>query len=214
MAHDDFLNAFLMELILAEEEEDSEDVDESADDDAAADTGQDGSDADAEDGDEDEKPKERTYPKAYVTRLKNEAKRAREELAELKAASDDKDKVKESKGAADKALTAQLRAQAMEHAVAMEAAKLSFADPEDAFALLDVSDIDVDDKTGKPEREDVIFALKALVKSKPYLLKGKATAAGKGDGGAKGGAPKPQSTDAKVAEQVKAYQGRGMVLVP
>jgi len=102
----------------------------------------------------------------------------------------------------------------MEHAVAMEAAKLSFADPEDAFALLDVSDIDVDDKTGKPDREDVIFALKALAKSKSYLLKGKATMAGKGDGGAKGGAPKPKSTDAMVAEQIKAYQGRGMVLVP
>lgn len=54
------------------------------------------------------------------------------------------------------------------HAIEIGAAGLKFVDPGDAFNLIDMGEIEIDEDTG--EVSGVDKALKALVKAKPYLI--------------------------------------------
>lgn len=215
---DPFLVAFLCALSGAEGDDEgaSNGAAGQGTDSVTANTGQDGSDADDEDeGDEDEGAKskdERTYSAKYVKRLKDEAKRARleKEAAEtkIKNALGDKDDDK-GKGDETAALKAALRKQALEHAVTIEAIALGFADPGDAYALVDTSEIDTNEETHEADRDDIKAALKTLLKSKPYLAKGQGKNVGDGDGGARGGTPKPQTYATLVEAKKKELVNSG-----
>lgn len=53
--------------------------------------------------------------------------------------------------------------------VRIQALKLGFTDPDDAYSLLDLSEVEFEEETGDVQGIDKL--LKALAKSKPYLLK-------------------------------------------
>jgi len=56
----------------------------------------------------------------------------------------------------------------LRHAIEIGAAGLKFVDPKDAFNLIDLGEIEIDEDTG--EVSGVDKALKALAKAKPYLI--------------------------------------------
>ena len=79
------------------------------------------------------------------------------------------------------AARAALQTERVKNAVIAEASKLGFADPDDAYTLINISEIEIDE-TGKTK--GAAEAIKKLAEAKPYLL-GKQV---KGDGV---GTPKP-----------------------
>ena len=103
----------------------------------------------------------------------------RKKLDELEAAEEERkaaqlsevEKAKKAQADAEAKAVAteeRLRTAAIRSAVAMEAARLSFYDPEDAFRLADLAEVQVADDgtvTG------VDNALKALTKAKPHLVR-------------------------------------------
>jgi len=92
---------------------------------------------------------------AIETERANEAKRASEELATLQAQ--------------NTALEQQRVDMLMRTTVVAEATRQGFFDPDDAYGLLDLSKLTVEDD----KVEGVEEALKALAKAKPYLLQAK-----------------------------------------
>jgi len=88
------------------------------------------------------------------------------------------------------------REQAIRMAAVTAAARLGFADPEDAFALLDREAIEFDD-AGTPK--NVSRLLTDLLKAKPYLGAAHARPMGSADGGARAGAPTLQEQAAEAA---------------
>jgi hypothetical protein len=87
-------------------------------------------------------------------------------------------------------------------AIERAASKAGAADPEDVFRLLDQSEFDVDDATGKLTNADKL--VDALLKAKPYL-KGKSDephARGNGAG------PKPAGNTGAYSEVVKSEEAR------
>jgi len=88
------------------------------------------------------------------------------------------------------------REQAIRMAAVTAAARLGFADPEDAFALLDREAIEFDD-AGTPK--NVSRLLTDLLTAKPYLGAAHARPMGSADGGARAGAPtlQEQAADAE-----------------
>jgi hypothetical protein len=210
------IHPFLIPFIGA----DGDEEDEEGADGTAADTGQDGSDADGDDEAEEAKPEGRTYDAKYVKRLRNEAKVLREEFTAFKkqianAGKSDDEKTKETEEqeqARVEALEGALRTKALKHATEMVAMTLDFATPSDAFALVDLSDIDVGEDY-EPDRDEIKAELKKVLKSKPYLAKSQNLDIGDADGGATGSPKKPATQDAKVAAHKKAFVDSGMVPV-
>lgn len=168
----------------------------------------------------------RTYNEAYVKRLRKEAADLRvkgtADKATIKEFEDrdksDVDKAKDS-AASDKTLRMsaeeRLQAREMTFAVGIEAGKLNFHDAEDAAALLDVTDITIDD-LGVPDREQVVEALEKLAKDKPHLVSGKSApkVEGGGDGSEKGKPKKPLTQDQQADDQEKKFLAAGMVPAP
>ena len=124
--------------------------------------------------------------KAALKAANNESAARRKKLEELEAAEEQRKSAELSEvEKAKKAQTdAEAKAQATEErfrtatirsAVAMEAARLGFYDPEDAFRLADLADVQVGED-GKVT--GVEAALKALAKAKAHLVK---TTSGGGD---------------------------------
>lgn len=68
-----------------------------------------------------------------------------------------------------KNLKTQLQDERIKNAVLTEAAKQAFADPLDAYTLVDRESLEIDDD-GKVDGKSVEAAVKALAKAKPYLL--------------------------------------------
>jgi hypothetical protein len=110
----------------------------------------------------------------------------RKKLDELEAAEEERkaaqlsevEKAKKAQADAEakaRATEERLRTSAIRSAVAMEAARLGFYDPEDAFRLADLAEVQVAED-GKVT--GVEAALKALAKAKAHLVK---TASGGGD---------------------------------
>jgi hypothetical protein len=67
------------------------------------------------------------------------------------------------------AAMAELQQERLGRSIERVAAKMGFVDPEDAFRLIDGSDIDLDD-AGRPKPASVEKAMKALAEKKPHLL--------------------------------------------
>lgn len=129
---------------------------------------------------------EKTFTQAELDRLITERlKREKEKHADyddLKKAADELKAIKESQLSETEKLTKRLaeletaktqaetraRETLIRSAVISEAAKLNFNDPDDAYRLLDLSTVKVDD-TGKVE--GAIEAVKALAESRKYLIK-------------------------------------------
>lgn len=95
------------------------------------------------------------------------------------------------------------------YALTLEATRMNFHDPADAFNNVNVADLDFDED-GTPTRKSVQKALKTLAEQKPYLVK--ETVAGSADGGARGAGP--ASFDSRVAEEEKALIERGYIPAP
>jgi hypothetical protein len=92
-----------------------------------------------------------------------EQKRKEAEMTELEKARAAVDKAEAERQAA----LQQASAMVLRSTIVAQAAALGFADPEDAYKMLDTSDLSVED--GKaPGVED---ALKSLAEAKPYLLR-------------------------------------------
>lgn len=98
----------------------------------------------------------------------------------------------------DAQATAQ-REQAIRMAAVTAAARLGFADPEDAYALLDREAIEIDD-AGTPK--NVGKLLTDLLKAKPYLGAAHARPMGSADGGARTGGP-------SLTDQIQEAQAKG-----
>jgi hypothetical protein len=129
---------------------------------------------------------EKTFTQADLDKIvKERLQREREKYAnfdELKAASDELAKIKESQLSETEKLTKKLaeletaktqaetrtRETLIRSAVISEAAKLNFNDPEDAYRLIDVAGLQLSD-TGKVE--GAAEAVKLLAESRKYLIK-------------------------------------------
>lgn len=107
--------------------------------------------------------------KALETRDLPEAERDKRELAELR----ERVKAQETRE----------RHLVLRSAVTTQAARLGFADPVDAFRLLDTDDIEFG-KDGEPK--DVDKRLADLLRAKPYLASAAARPTGSADGGQRG----------------------------
>lgn len=94
------------------------------------------------------------------------------------------------------------REQAIRMATVTAAARLGFADPEDAYALLDREAIELDD-AGTPK--NVSRLLTDLLKAKPYLGAAHARPMGSADGGARSDGP-PLDDQIKAAEADKDWK--------
>ena len=128
----------------------------------------------------------KTYDEGYVKELRaeaakhrterNEARKAVEDLttrvkgfedankSELQKLADDKARLEQELAARDRDVTER----EVKVKVTSAAAKLNIVDPDAAYLLLDLASIDAEDSQG------VTKALKALVKEKPYLIRGSA----------------------------------------
>lgn len=143
--------------------------------------GNDKSDDNKADGKGDDKPSYDELELQYLRTQKalrkanREAEQRRLELEEAKAGKKKGDEKKADDGEAEK-LKKQLadteeksRKRIIKAAVMLEASKLGFHDPADAFALADLSDIEFDEE--KDDVSGVEDALKELAKKKPHLIK-------------------------------------------
>ena len=121
-----------------------------------------------------------------------EQKRKEAELSELQKA-----QAKLAELEAEKAQnTQQLKTMRIKSAVQVQALKLGFQDPEDAYRLADLAGVEVGEDgsvTG------IDKALKALSEGRPYLLK--VQKAGDTDAGAGGGKPKKPDEAAAIARR-------------
>ncbi|KPK91515.1 MAG: hypothetical protein AMJ88_13490 [Anaerolineae bacterium SM23_ 63] len=93
-----------------------------------------------------------------------ETKRKQAEMSELEIAKEELEKASKERDRLRESRTELI----IRHAIELGATKLGFVDPGDAFTLMDMKEIEIDDETGKVEGIDK--ALKALAKAKPYLL--------------------------------------------
>jgi len=144
-------------------------------------------------------------------KLNPESKKAVEELAKLKEAEEkrkqaemtDLQKAQADKKAADERavkLTQDLETERIKNAVLAEASKANFADPQDAYAMIDRTELEID-KDGKVS--GVVEAIKALVKAKPYLVGEPNTQHFNINGGDKGRALKGASQEEVIEKKRK-----------
>jgi hypothetical protein len=155
---------------------------------------------------------------------KAEKERA-DELAKKLKAYEDKDKSKEEKLESD-LKEVQARADKAEQALSDANLRISFyesgaaaqlQDPADALKFLDLTELKPDDD-GKFKDKDVLSAVEALIKKKPYLAKGKSDdgdgSDGNGDGQASGRRTSGRRTSKdeldrqKLEEKFPALRGR------
>lgn len=193
---------------------------------------EDDSDDDADDGDEKEVGSKSSDPKVKAARdeaakSRIRAKKAEDGLASLQKRLDkieeadlsDKEKAERKAAKSEKStltLKEQLHNERVSNAILAQAARMSFTDPADAEALIDMDLVDYDeDNDGRPTPASVEKALKALAKSKPYLTSKGGT--GSGDGGGKDAADQDdgeETFDDMVEKYTKQYKDMGYVQVP
>jgi hypothetical protein len=139
-----------------------------------------------------------------------DAKKTAKRLAELEAKEKERadaeksemDKLTEAKATAEaerESARKELKAERIKNAIIAEASKLSFADPADAYTLIDLAVIEIDDQgkiSGAAE------AIKKLAEAKPYLL-GKAKQ-GDGVGTPPKGPRKKEEPDAKRVPVIRS----------
>jgi uncharacterized phage infection (PIP) family protein YhgE len=118
-------------------------------------------------------------------------KRQEEEMSELEKAQKLLAEEKQSR----EELETNFTSSNIQHAVELTAAKMDFQNPEDAYRLADLSEVEITDE-GKVE--GVEKALKDLAKSRPYLIKGKSKAP---DIDAKSGGGKTKVDDEAIARR-------------
>jgi hypothetical protein len=159
-------------------------------DDAAA---QDANNGDNDNGAQDDAGDDKPDPKvaAELRKLKRENQRLRRERNDARKATE-KDAGNEDNSDDAEALRAELETARrdaadlrLQTAVERAASALKFHDPEDALALLDRTDIDVDPDTGKVDAESVKDALAELAERKPHLVNKGGATTGSGMGGGK-----------------------------
>jgi hypothetical protein len=100
-------------------------------------------------------------------------------------------------------LLQQLRDVRTRYSVIAAAQRLGFADPGDAFRLLDQSQLEFDDK-GEPRHLDRLLG--ELLRAKPYLGNGTTRSAGSAEGGTRGGG-QAQSGRNWLSEAMAARRG-------
>jgi hypothetical protein len=83
------------------------------------------------------------------------------------------------------ALKQQLRDERTRNRIVGAAQRLGYADPSDAFRLIDRSELEYDEE-GNPKHVDKLLG--DLLRSKPYLANAAARVTGSADGGVRGGA--------------------------
>jgi len=101
-------------------------------------------------------------------------------------------------------LQGELRIERIKNAVLAAAAKASFADPLDAYAMIDQATLEIDD-AGKVTGVDE--AIKALAKAKPYLLGEPDQPEFNLNGGDKGRLPKGANLDEIKNQKRRRYRG-------
>ena len=167
----------------------------------------------------------KTFDQDYVDSIRSESAKYRKRAQEAETQIKEHDQAKMSE--IDKAqavateataevekLTNLLAAERTRNAVTLEATRMDFQDPFDALSLIDVSDLNHDEETGKPTAKSVQGALKTLVKDKPYLLKESDSGSGSADGGARGGTGE-LTQEQKIADYEKDLQAKyGTVPMP
>lgn len=196
----------LLSIFGAEDEDEGDDEEE---DDSDSDT----SSEDEEDDDDDEsESKTQSFPRAYVEKVRKEAaanrKRANDlekQLEEIQA-KDLSEKEKAEKRAKDAEANAeakekQLKALLIGSRVESVARFLEFNDPDDAAALLDLSDLETGDDD-LPTTKAIRKALRKLATDKPYLV----SDSGSGDGSHKG--PNPPADKVKARKDELISSGR------
>jgi hypothetical protein len=168
----------------------------------------------------------KVFDEKYVQDLRSESAkyRRRAQEAEAKVKEHDEAQMSELEKAQTQATESQkeieglrnlLSAERTRNAVTLEATNMKFQDPADALAMIDVSELNIDDETGKPTTKSVQGALNRLVKDKPYLV-GQVSEPdpGTADGGATGTAG-DLTRDQKIAQYEKDLQERyGSVPMP
>jgi hypothetical protein len=101
--------------------------------------------------------------KAHLAEVKTRREKDQGETVTLKT------KVSELEGKLS-AANERLRSTSLRHSVELTAAGQGFHDPRDAFGLIDLSDVEIDDE-GAFDQKLVDGKLKELAKAKPYLIK-------------------------------------------
>lgn len=153
------------------DEEDSEESDDSEDDD-------DDDDSEEEDSNEDTTRLKNALKKERAIRrtAEKDAKTAKKELArKTKKEGTTEERATESEAKATR-LAGRLRTNAVDLEITKAAQSLGFRDVDDALALVNRSDIDVDQDDDEPEdvvvdEDSVMDALKALAKKKKHLIR-------------------------------------------
>ncbi len=139
--------------------------------------------------------KERDTNKEAATKLKrlDDLEAAEKKRQEEKLSEDEKNKLKlaEAQKKATDAET-ELQEERTRNAIILEATRQNFADPDDAYNLADLAQLEHDDD-GRPTKDSVKAALEALAKAKPYLVK-LPGASGERKIGTPGGQKKPASS--------------------
>ncbi len=182
---------------------------------------------------EEDPPAEDKFSATYVEKLRaeaakhrvnaKEAKTAREaveaELAKLKQAEmSDLEKANtnlettqtdlEEAESGRTAAVADLKTERIKNAVTLAAVKAKFEDPTDALSMISQDDL-VDDE-GNIDEKLVDKALKALAKSKPYLLQ--KHSAGSGDGAGSGVPKDPDDYQGKVKKHLEHLTAGGRIV--
>jgi len=150
--------------------------------------------------------KERAANKGVAEKLKRladleaaEKKRKEAEMSEL-------DKAKAKLAEAEQKLaqqTKEMNTFRIKHAVEITAGKLGFQNPEDAYQLADLSAVEITDEGKVAGVEE---ALKALAKSRPYLLKASTTTHPNIDANTRGAGGRGELTEERKAELNQRYR--------
>ncbi len=163
--------------------------------------------------------KEIMVPISELRKVRSEAARYRKELQALKAKIEEEkrnlelSKMEETEKLRSMALKAEAEANALrnqvgqvakESAIINVASSLGFYNPKDAISLIDMDQIETDEK-GNINEEKVFELVKTLVESKPYLRKelSKAFYGPTNPAPRQGNWPKPKLTNANQIEHFK-----------
>jgi len=163
--------------------------------------------------------REVTVPISELRKVRSEAAKYRKELQSLKAKMEEEkknlelSKIEETEKLRSMAVKAEAEANALrnhvgritkESAIINAASALGFYNPKDAISLIEMDQIEVDDK-GNIDEEKVFEIVKSLGESKPYLRKelSKAFYGPTNPAPRQGNWPKPRLTNANQIEQFK-----------
>jgi hypothetical protein len=210
-----------IDLVFIGFDEEGESESEEDEDDANSEDEEDEED-DAGDGEGETKPKQNTEGLKSALRKERKARRdAERELKRItreKATTDEQDTkdVAAAKARADAAdaksekLATKLKDSAVNEVIIKVATKMKFADLDDAIALIDRAELDVDQDDDDPSNVDVdedsvSDALKALVKKKPHLIQVEGEGAAGRSGAKMGGRRDGKSGDPDEDELRELY---------